>query len=66
MPGAVPVTTTRALTNATLPYLRMVADLVAQDALAADPGFAAGLNVRAGEITCAPVLQAYADAPVAA
>jgi alanine dehydrogenase len=65
MPGAVPVTSTRALTNATLPYLRM-ADLVAQDALAADPGFAAGLNVRAGEITCAPVLQAYADAPVAA
>ena len=66
MPGAVPVTSTRALTNATLPYVRRLADLGAQDALAADPGFAAGLNVRAGEITYAPVAEAYAEARVAA
>jgi alanine dehydrogenase len=66
MPGAVPVTSTRALTNATLPYVRRLADLGAQDALATDPGFAAGLNVRAGEITYAPVAAAYAEARVAA
>ncbi len=51
MPGAVPVTSTRALTNATLPYLQRLADLGPAAALAADPGFAAGLNVAAGEIT---------------
>lgn len=49
MPGAVPVTSTRALTNATLPYARRLA-AGAREALAADPGLAAGLNVDVGEI----------------
>jgi alanine dehydrogenase len=67
MPGAVPVTSTRALTNATLPYVRRLASLGVDAALASDPGFAKGLNVKAGEITYAPVAEAYAQgAPVAA
>ncbi|MGA2925191.1 MAG: alanine dehydrogenase [Solirubrobacteraceae bacterium] len=67
MPGAVPVTSTRALTNATLPYVRALATLGVDAALAADPGFAKGLNVKAGEITYGPVAEAYAQgAPVAA
>ena len=67
MPGAVPVTSTRALTNATLPYVRKLATLGVDGALASDPGFSKGLNVKAGEITYGPVAEAYAQgAPVAA
>jgi alanine dehydrogenase len=51
MPGAVPRTSTFALTNATLPYVRAIADLGWQAAFKRDPGLAAGLNVHAGEIT---------------
>ena len=51
MPGAVPRTSTFALTNATLPYIRALADLGWQAALKRDPGLATGLNVHAGEIT---------------
>jgi alanine dehydrogenase len=51
MPGAVPRTSTLALTNATLPYVRSLADLGWQAALKRDPGLAQGLNVHAGEIT---------------
>jgi len=51
MPGAVPVTSTSALTNATLPYLLELAEQGPRAALAANPGFAAGLNVAAGKIT---------------
>ena len=51
MPGAVPRTSTFALTNATLPYVRALADLGWQAALKRDSGLAAGLNVHAGEIT---------------
>ena len=51
MPGAVPRTSTLALTNATLPYVRALADLGWQAALKRDPGLAEGLNVHAGEIT---------------
>lgn len=51
MPGAVPRTSTFALTNATLPYVRMLADLGWQAAFKRDPGLAGGLNVHAGEIT---------------
>jgi alanine dehydrogenase len=50
MPGAVPRTSTFALTNATLPYVRALADLGWQAAFRRDPGLAAGLNVHAGEI----------------
>lgn len=51
MPGAVPRTSTLALTNATLPYVRVLADLGWQAALKRDAGLAAGLNVHAGNIT---------------
>jgi alanine dehydrogenase len=50
MPGAVPVTATRTLTNATLPYIRRLATLGVDAALAEDPGFARGLNVKDGQI----------------
>jgi alanine dehydrogenase len=51
MPGAVPRTSTFGLTNATLPYVRSLADKGWRPALARDPGFAAGLNVHEGAIT---------------
>ncbi len=51
MPGAVARTSTFALTNATLPYVRALADHGWQKALAADAGFARGLNVHAGDVT---------------
>lgn len=51
MPGAVPRTSTLALTNATLRYVRALADLGWQAACKRDPGLAAGLNVHAGQIT---------------
>ena len=59
MPGAVPATSTRALTNATLPYVRALAAGVDR-ALRGDDGLAHGLNVRDGEIVYAPVAEAWA------
>jgi alanine dehydrogenase len=50
MPGAVPITSSYALTNATLPYLSRLADLGVA-AAAEDPGFADGLNVVGGRMT---------------
>jgi alanine dehydrogenase len=55
MPGAVPITSTYALTNATLPYILRLADAGPIAALAADPGFAAGLNAIDGKLTEAAV-----------
>jgi alanine dehydrogenase len=51
MPGAVPHTSTLALTNATFPYLLRLANLGAADALLADVGLAEGLNVWKGILT---------------
>jgi alanine dehydrogenase len=51
MPGAVPRTSTFALTNATLPYVRALADHGWQEAIARDAGLARGLNVHAGQLT---------------
>ena len=51
MPGAVPRTSTVALTNATLPYLLRLADLGWQEALTRDLHLARGLNVHAGSLT---------------
>lgn len=62
MPGAVPRTATRALANATTPYLRRLARGPEQ-ALAADPEFAAGLNTAGGSIRHAGVAEAFADLP---
>jgi alanine dehydrogenase len=56
MPGAVPTTSTYALTNATMPYLVRLADR-GLGALAGDPGFLAGLNVWDGQVTYAPVAE---------
>jgi alanine dehydrogenase len=58
MPGAVPRTSTLALTNATLPYVRALADLGWEAAFRRDPGLAAGLNVYAGQITHEAVAKA--------
>ena len=51
MPGAVPRTSTFALTNATLPFVKSLADLGWQQALAKDAGLAHGLNVHEGKLT---------------
>jgi alanine dehydrogenase len=55
MPGAVPITSTWALTNATMPYVVKLADQGVHGALSADAGFMEGLNVAAGRVTYAPV-----------
>jgi alanine dehydrogenase len=59
MPGAVPHTSTYALTNVTLPYVVEIANQGWQAALAADPAFALGLNTHAGTLTCPPVAAAH-------
>jgi alanine dehydrogenase len=51
MPGAVPHTSTLALTNATFPYLLRIANQGTRDALKHDPGFAEGLNTWLGALT---------------
>jgi alanine dehydrogenase len=58
MPGAVPITSTYALTNATLPYVLALADHGVQEALDRDPGLRLGLNVRDGQITHPAVAEA--------
>ncbi len=58
MPGAVPRTSTFALTNATLPYVKSIADSGWREALARDRGLALGLNVYAGHITHEAVARA--------
>jgi alanine dehydrogenase len=55
MPGAVPNTSTNALTNATLPYALRLADLGWRAALKQDPALALGLNIHAGRLTNASV-----------
>jgi alanine dehydrogenase len=51
MPGAVPITSTHALTNATLPYAIALADEGVAGAIRRDPGLRLGVNVAAGEVT---------------
>jgi alanine dehydrogenase len=58
MPGAVPVTSTYALTNATMPYVVQLANSGVQPAIAANPGLKDGVNVVAGKVTYAPVADA--------
>jgi len=58
MPGAVPRTSTYALTNATLPYALKLANY-GLDALRNDPGFAMGVNVMGGKIAHAAVASAF-------
>jgi alanine dehydrogenase len=60
MPGAVPITSTYALTNATLPYALELAEKGVSEALEESPGLRMGLNVRNGEITHPAVAEALA------
>jgi alanine dehydrogenase len=59
MPGAVPHTSTYALTNLTLPYVTTLASNGIKDAVAADPTLARGVNTYAGECVYAPVAEAH-------
>ena len=59
MPGGVPVTSTKALTNATLPYVEAIADRGLRDAVAADPALAKGVNVLGGKVTYEAVAEAH-------
>ena len=58
MPGAVPITSTYALTNATLPYVMDLAERGVSEALRESPGLRMGLNVKEGEITHPAVAEA--------
>jgi alanine dehydrogenase len=73
MPGAVPITSTQALTNATMPYAIALADKGVAGAIRRDPGLRPGVNVASGAIThpavaeavgasCVPVEQALKSA----
>jgi alanine dehydrogenase len=59
MPGAVPNTSTYALTNVTLPYALAIADLGLDAAVASDPTLAGGVNAYAGSLTNQPVADAH-------
>jgi alanine dehydrogenase len=58
MPGAVPVTSTYALTNATMPYVLHVARAGVARAVADNPGLRLGVNVAGGQVTYQPVAEA--------
>ncbi|WP_454156777.1 alanine dehydrogenase [Microbacterium lacticum] len=64
MPGAVPNTSTSALTNATLPYVRRIAGLGWRDALRADPALALGLNTARGRVVNPGVAAAHGLEPL--
>ena len=59
MPGAVPITSTKALTNATLPYVEAIADLGLREAIAGDRALARGVNVLDGRLTYEAVAEAH-------
>jgi alanine dehydrogenase len=59
MPGAVPITSTKALTNATLPYVEAIADHGLAQAVARDPALARGVNVLDGKVTYEAVADAH-------
>jgi alanine dehydrogenase len=59
MPGAVPVTSTFALTNVTLPYVEAIADHGVREAVARDPALARGVNVLDGKLTYEAVADAH-------
>ncbi|MGK5443808.1 alanine dehydrogenase [Micromonospora sp. URMC 105] len=59
MPGAVPNTSTYALTNVTLPYALELANQGWREALRRDPALALGLNTHAGQVTYGPVAEAH-------
>jgi alanine dehydrogenase len=59
MPGGVPITSTKALTNATLPYVEAIAEHGLANAVARDRSLARGVNVLDGKITYEPVAEAH-------
>lgn len=59
MPGAVPHTSTIALTNVTLPYVLKLAGHGWQKACEEDEALAKGLNIVNGKIVCKPILEAF-------
>src|SRR6185437_14990359 len=59
MPGGVPITSTKALTNATLPYVEEIAEHGLADAVAHDPALARGVNVLHGKVTYEAVAEAH-------
>jgi alanine dehydrogenase len=63
MPGAVPITSTYALTNATLPYVLLLAEHGVESAIARDPGLRLGVNVAGGHVTH-PAVATSLDLPL--
>ena len=59
MPGAVPITSTKALTNATLPYVEAIATYGLAEAVARDPALARGVNTVDGKLTYEAVAEAH-------
>lgn len=59
MPGAVPRTSTFALSNATLPWILQLANLGVKEAIESSPALASAANTVAGKLTCAPVGAAF-------
>jgi alanine dehydrogenase len=59
MPGAVPITSTKALTNATLPYVEAIAEHGLRAAVSRDPALARGVNVFEGTVTYEAVAEAH-------
>ena len=57
-PGAVPITSTAALTNATIPYVLHLANAGVLGAITENPGLKLGVNVAGGQVTYAPVAEA--------
>jgi alanine dehydrogenase len=59
MPGAVPITSTKALTNVTLPYVEAIAEHGLREAVARDRALARGVNVLEGKVTYEAVAEAH-------
>jgi alanine dehydrogenase len=59
MPGAVPITSTKALTNVTLPYAEAIAELGLREAISRDPSLARGVNALEGKLTYEAVADAH-------
>jgi alanine dehydrogenase len=59
VPGAVPITSTKSLTNVTLPYAEAIADLGVHEAVSRSTALARGVNVAAGKVTYQAVAEAH-------
>jgi alanine dehydrogenase len=59
IPGAVPITSTKSLTNVTLPYVEAIADFGVRQAVASDQALARGVNIMNGKLTHQAVAEAH-------